>query len=241
MVNFMIKIYAVSISEKDEPAKFDYILPFLSEERRKKIKSFLHKIDALRSLTGEWIIRTVIQEELGVEEKNILFELKEYGKPDLKNHRNFHFNISHSGRWVVCVTDNMPVGIDVEEIKPVDFRIAKNFFSEEECRDLFLRKYGERLEYFYDLWTLKESFIKNRGKGLSIPLDSFTIRVKKEGIEFKSSRSVRYSGEEPDGYLFSEDLKLKYFFRLYDIGENYKMAVCGMNKNFPLKIIYREI
>jgi len=222
----MIKIYAVLVREKDDPEKFDHIIPFLSEGRRKRIKSFVHKIDALRSLAGEWIIRTVIQEELNVEEKNIVFELKEYGKPELKNYRHFHFNISHSGRWVVCITDNMPVGIDVEEIKPVDFKIAKNFFSEEECRDLFLRKGRERLEYFYDLWTLKESFIKNRGKGLSIPLDSFTIKVKKEDVEFKPAMSVRYSGQEPSGCLSPEDLKVKYFFRQYDMDKNYKMAVC---------------
>nr|WP_084787523.1 hypothetical protein [Anaerobacillus alkalidiazotrophicus] len=54
----------------------------------------------------------------------------------MKGLQSFHFNVSHSGNWVVCATDNQPIGIDIEEIKPIDFQIVYSFFSETEIRDI---------------------------------------------------------------------------------------------------------
>lgn len=60
------------------------------------------------------------------------------------------------------------------------------FFSDEEVEDLNTRSLVGKIDYFYDLWTLKESYIKAIGKGLSIPLNSFTIKKnKEEGIIVK--------------------------------------------------------
>jgi 4'-phosphopantetheinyl transferase len=47
----------------------------------------------------------------------------------------FHFNISQSGNWVVCATDNHPVGIDIEQIQPIDFQIVNSYFSKKEIQD----------------------------------------------------------------------------------------------------------
>ncbi|MDR1059826.1 MAG: 4'-phosphopantetheinyl transferase superfamily protein, partial [Clostridiales bacterium] len=88
-----------------------------------------------------------------------------------------HFNISHSGRHVVCALCDAPVGIDVEIVRPIDMNIANRFFSADERGRLFSEPadgHG-RLELFYSIWTRKESFIKMTGEGLSRPLGSFSV------------------------------------------------------------------
>ena len=138
-----------------------------------------------------------------------------YGKPFLKGITDLHFNISHSGCWIVTVVDNMPIGVDVELILPVDYKLIKNFLSDIEYRDLM--DSSSPVDYFYDLWTLKESYIKAVGKGLSIPLDSFMIR--------KSDGTFKIESSAP--------IKEKWFFKQYDFDKNYKLSLCAMHDNFP--------
>jgi 4'-phosphopantetheinyl transferase len=216
----MINIYGTNIKKTNNISAVNQVFSFLSMEKQKRIKSFIHKEDALRTLTGEWIIRNIIREKLNIAEEKIIFDVNKYGKPYLKYHRNFHFNISHSGDWVVCATAAKPVGIDIELISPIDLNMAEHFFSQEEVFDLFSKREKERLSYFYELWTLKESFIKAAGKGLSIELHSFSIKKKVGNIELKS------------------EIKEKYYFKQYDIDRKYKMSVCSNDNNFPADINY---
>ena len=58
-----------------------------------------------------------------------------------------------------------PVGIDVEKIKDINIKIADRFFSKEESGRFIQKEESERLKYFFDLWTLKESYIKAETEG----------------------------------------------------------------------------
>ncbi|WP_257149478.1 4'-phosphopantetheinyl transferase family protein [Bacillus cereus] len=51
-----------------------------------------------------------------------------------------------------------------------------------EIEDLNLKVLTEKNDYFYDLWTLKESYIKAIGTGLSTPFNSFTIKKMKRKV-----------------------------------------------------------
>lgn len=127
-----------------------------------------------------------------------------------------HFNVSHSGKWAVCAVSDSPVGIDIQEIKPVNFSIANRFFSASENEMLINAQGAARQELFYKLWVLKESYVKMLGKGLSMRLDSFSIKIDGENISLLS----------PVGHD-------QCFFKLYDACHGYKMAVCGMENKFP--------
>lgn len=209
----MIELYTVKLSEKMESSLFNRLLSEVSEEKQARIQRFINWEDAQRTLMGDILARTVICDWLKIKNHEISFVLNEYGKPFLKNSERLHFNISHSGKWVICAADSSVIGTDVEFIKPIDLSIAERFFSQEEYKDLLDKNGAERLQYFYDLWTLKESYIKADGKGLSVPLDSFTIKANNGTIKMKTENRFR-----------------DCHFKQYDIDRNYKLSVCSTSK-----------
>ncbi len=220
----MTEIYAVNLDEAFEDSKFNILLSYISMEKQERIHKFLKYEDALRTLMADVLIRYVLCRKLKVNNQSLIFKTNEYGKPFLSNYDGVHYNISHSGRWVVCSVDNCPVGIDIEQIKPIDMSIAERFFSEYEFAGLMNKSAGCREEFFYQLWAAKESYIKAVGKGLSMPLNSFTIDIFGNSITVSSA-----SGAD------------NYYFRQYFIDNAYKMVVCSKNNEFPQNIIFLDM
>src|SRR5699024_6092340 len=130
-------------------------------EKKDKIKKLINIKDKIRTLMGEILIRTIIAEKLKINHKYIKLSKNEYGKPLLKNYPSYEFNISHSGDYVLCAVDNKPVGIDIEKIKYIDFEsLAKSFFTVNEFNYIVNQNCKFPLNRFYEIWTLKESYIK---------------------------------------------------------------------------------
>ncbi|MCU6707386.1 4'-phosphopantetheinyl transferase superfamily protein [Paenibacillus sp. J5C_2022] len=190
----------------------------VSDVKRKKAERMHRPQDAYRTLIGEVLARTMVSSALDSSYHNIVFEHNHYGKPMLPDNPSIHFNVSHSGQWVVCLLGSCPVGVDVEEVAAIDMELGKTCFAPEEYESILREKGESRLSRFYELWTLKESYSKAIGRGLSLPLQSFRI-------EIDSNRSISiHAGGEP------------CFFRLYDWGERYKLAACSMEEHFPASV-----
>jgi 4'-phosphopantetheinyl transferase len=195
---------------------------YLPMFRRKKarIKRFYHYEDALRSLLGDLLTRHLICQKLNLKNQQLQFNQTEYGKPFLRNARHFSYNISHSGEWVVCALATSAVGVDVEKMAGVDRSLAQRIFTPEEYQALITKSISEQQPYFYSLWTLKESFIKAVGQGLSIPLTSFAIRLD------PGEPITVYPPPSGGGY----------FFKQYDWDETYRLAVCATTNVFSDKV-----
>ncbi|ACV61822.1 4'-phosphopantetheinyl transferase [Desulfofarcimen acetoxidans DSM 771] len=219
-----MRVYAAKLTAGVSDFDLDRIASRLTPERQERIRKFVSKEDARRSVLAELMLRQIILESLGLSGKEISFGANSYGKPFLVGIGDFHFNLSHSGEWVVCVTDNAPVGIDIEMIRPVEYNIARKFFLPAEYGDLMAKNEAERLHYFFSLWTLKESYIKARGEGFARPLDSFSIRIDEGG-------NVR---------LETEDMPGGWFFKRYGIDYRYKMAVCAAHGGLPEAVIVQD-
>ncbi|WP_265444375.1 4'-phosphopantetheinyl transferase family protein [Acetivibrio straminisolvens] len=215
----MVELFGIKLANSIERDLYEKALNFLPNETKDKIKRFRRYEDSLMSLTAELLKRAIVCLKLGINNESVKFNRSAYGKPYLEGHEDFHFNLSHSGSWVVCAVSSKPVGIDVEKIKEIDLDIAKRFFSKEEVSDLFSKNGDEKIEYFFELWTLKESYIKADGRGLSLPLNSFSFRIENDNIIFTSNDEPRH-----------------FFFKKYDIDKEYKFAVCSMEPQFPEEI-----
>jgi 4'-phosphopantetheinyl transferase len=115
-----------------------------------------------------------ISQSLSIPNGDIEISVDEYGKPYLIGHPDFHFNISHAGRYVVCAFSDAPVGIDVEIVASVDMKIAERFFARREQEYVFSQtSESARRVAFHRVWTMKEAYIKREGRGLNIQLPSF--------------------------------------------------------------------
>ena len=218
----MVKVYALNLIDNMCNSKLLELASLISDEKRDRICKFIRAEDAQRTLLGELLIRSIITRELHISNQDIQFKYNKYGKPYIDDKYGFFFNISHANKWVVCATDCDHIGIDIEHIKDIDMNLARRFFSKEEYQDLSNYDTPSSLDYFYDLWTIKEAYIKQKGKGLSIPLDSFT--VKKTGAGFH----VIGSGE-------------KVYCKQYSIDKGYKLSVCANNDLYQEDIAFENL
>ena len=209
-------IFCVFFNKKLEEYEYKKLINFLSPEEKSRIHKFKKWQDANRTMIGRLLIRSVVCNKYSFKNNCIFFQVNEYGKSYIVNLSNMHFNIAHSGCWVVCEVDSRPVGVDIEKIQSIDLNIAKKFFSMEEYMDLLKKEENDRLSYFFDLWTLKESYIKAEEMGLSIPLDSFTIKKENEIINM-------IGGDKT------------YHFKQYEISDEYKLSLASTSDDFPTK------
>ena len=87
---------------------------------------------------------------------------------------HLNFNISHTKSLVLLgVTSDGALGVDVENCRSREapLKIAHQFFAPEELAELQALPRAQQHDRFFEYWTLKESYIKARGMGLSLPFE----------------------------------------------------------------------
>ncbi len=95
----------------------------------------------------------------------------EQGRPYILGAKNLDISISHAGEEyaaaALCIGESARVGIDMEEIKKANLRIAKKYFSKEENEHLSSLQKKDAAAEFTKLWTKYESKAKYLGGGLA--------------------------------------------------------------------------
>ncbi len=155
-----MKIIALKLPINLNENTYEEMLNLCPGQRQLSIQKLQKIKDKYRSLFGELLAKWFISDRLKEPFQNIQFVLDKNGKPNLAGGR-IHFNISHSGDWVVVGIHNDPIGVDIEEVKDFNiFEIAKSTFSSEELRYLIKSPKAKQIEIFFKMWTLKESWLK---------------------------------------------------------------------------------
>lgn len=187
------------------PDQYPMFKNAVSEERRKRADRYHFMDDSKRCICAELLLQYSLFQEAGrFAEINIIYN--KFGKPSLNYSNNFSYNLSHSGKWVAIAYGNTEVGIDIEKIQPGKGDIADKFFTEEENCFIHEAKGREQVERFTQIWTLKESYIKYLGTGLSTRLDSFSVNaaagvVTGQNGEIQKGLSLKSYPFDTDYYL----------------------------------------
>lgn len=164
------------------PEDTDRLLAKLPTYRREKIARLRFEKDRRLSLGAGLLLQRALC-DAGFCEADEAPQIGKHGKPFFPAYPEFHFNLSHSGTQVLCAVAVTEVGCDVEKITAYNDRLAKRFFHPQEYAALCaLSTADEQAELFYRLWTLKESFLKATGRGLSLPLNDFSVLDSDGGI-----------------------------------------------------------
>lgn len=170
------------------PELHAYYRSLLSEEERARLERFAFDYLKLEYLVTRALCRTVLSAYAPETPASWRFVANQYGRPEIVSGDGgcrLRFNLSNARSLVACVvTAEVDAGIDVEEInrRGATVTIADRYFSPAELQALQALPAGQQRERFFELWTLKESYIKARGMGLSIPLDQFSFLLDQPSI-----------------------------------------------------------
>ena len=137
--------------------KIEKIYKNIYKEKRDIISNYANLDDKKRSIISEHLLMKLFKKH-NINYTNTIFKINENGKPYIDN---LYFNISHKNDYIVAAVSNHEIGIDIETINDVDFKILKTFASNEEI------KYVKDVYDFYKLYTLKEAYIKMKGLNIT--------------------------------------------------------------------------
>ncbi len=158
----------------------------LTAEEQNKHQRFHFKQHQHQYLITRALIRSILSRYIDIHPSLWRFSTNQYGRPEvITDILPLRFNLSHTEGLIICgVVLEQDIGVDVENIKRNNATkdIAKRFFSAQEVTDLYSKSTNNS---FFDYWTLKESYIKACGMGLSLPLNKFTFHIT-EQISFNS-------------------------------------------------------
>lgn len=190
--------------------RYQLFLSVVSEMRRRNAGKYYRKEDAYRCVCAEVLLQACIFETTGKLE-NFDLTLNSFGKPYVLGMRHFFFNLSHAGEWVVIAYGGRELGIDVEKVRDNMDGIVDSCYGKKEKEYVSFGDFETRNERATEIWTMKESYVKYKGIGLSLEFSSFDVKED----EFLSTE-----GEQ----------KSKFFIKTWKLAADYYVSVCCEEK-----------
>lgn len=201
----MIETYILNTDPLDDDKLFKEKLATVDEKRREKILRLPKGTSQKLSLGAGLLI------------KNYVGKIESVGKFGKPKGLEREFNISHSGKYVVLTTAHVPVGVDIQILKPGVKKLASRYFTLEECIQID-RSYSPD-KTFTQIWAVKEAFLKCLGTGIGKNLKKVSVNLGGKNINVNQK--------------INEDI---YFFKEYPVS-GYCLAVCCEDNNFEEELI----
>jgi 4'-phosphopantetheinyl transferase len=174
-----VHLWAWNFASFAGPSEAD--LGILDDNERRKTARFYFAPDKVRYSVCHANMRRILASYLSRAPELLSYREADGGKPELvleSSDAPLRFNLSHSKSVaLLAVALDAEVGVDVEDIRPIERDVATRFFSPHEIASMSSLEGGEWLNAFYRCWTRKEAVLKIEGMGLRIPLDSFDVSV----------------------------------------------------------------
>ncbi|WP_055451231.1 4'-phosphopantetheinyl transferase family protein [Thiomonas bhubaneswarensis] len=146
----------------------------LDSGEQERARRFVFAIDQTRYIAAHGWMRQILGRYLGRAPQDLTFIFGPHGKPALIGRRDdvsLCFNLSHSlDKALLAVSNGMPVGVDIEAIRPdlPDSALAAGVLTEGELDELAQLPPRQQTAVFFSCWTRKEACMKALGLGLAL-------------------------------------------------------------------------
>lgn len=191
-----------------EPALLEAYGELLSEEEQARRQRFYFEKERREYVVTRALVRATLSRYAQVDPRVWRFQTNAYGKPEISSPQNIpplRFNLAHTNGLIAClIVLNREGGIDVEDTEQsgATVEVAEQFFSRAEAQALRALPESARRQRFFEYWTLKESYIKARGLGISLPLEQFSFHLT-EGQSIRISFDPRLK-DDPSSWQFAQ-------------------------------------
>ncbi|XP_023289265.1 L-aminoadipate-semialdehyde dehydrogenase-phosphopantetheinyl transferase [Orussus abietinus] len=188
----------------------------LQLEEKERIGRFVFRKDARASLIGRLLMRKFVNKYTDIPYNEIIFTRDPNAKPILKYPQTpINFNVSHQGSYTVLAGEvrNVKLGVDVMKLEYSGgknlsefFRIMNRNFSVSEWLEIKgspLKPPIEQVAMFCRHWSLKESFVKALGTGITVDL---------KRIDFKTNSQLTQDRIVIDTELYLDGIKQNWLF-----------------------------
>lgn len=157
----------------------------LDRTERWRLQQFLLQGPRSEYLMSRAFVRSLLAEYTGIPAQDWQFSANQYGRPEIVSpaaFRHLNFNLSHTEGLLACaISLDRTVGVDVEKVNQAidQDELAPLIFAPPELARLAAEPPHQKQATFFELWTLKEAYLKARGTGFSIAPD--TVWFKRVG------------------------------------------------------------
>lgn len=218
-----ITVYYMSVRPFYENPMFIKALEEVSAARRERVLSCQAEGEKCRLLAAGVLLERLLRQQ-GCEPEALRTE--DGGKPYLEGVKSFHFNLSHSGDYVVCAVGDKPIGVDIQEYRKGTERIPGRFFLKEEQEEIEGVEEDKRQARFFRYWTAKEAYGKLTGKGMAQGFDRFRVNLEAGRIEDRENPKQKIYLKE-----YFPDFGTKADFTS-EQRQKYALTVCSYTQDF---------
>lgn len=173
----VVEVWRASLDQPDHVR--ERLARLLDAGELVRASTFRFDLHRNRYVVGRGLLRVLLGRYLERDPAGFRFGYGPQRKPELPG-GELRFNLAHAESTALyAFSSAFEVGIDVElrREEAASDGVAERFFSPAEVA--VLRSLPERVRplAFFNCWTRKEAFLKARGDGLTIPLESFDVTL----------------------------------------------------------------
>ena len=180
----------------------ELLLSLLSPSRQVNVMNYTYEVDKRLSLYSVLLLSHMLQTHFHITDGLQDIHWTRGKKPFLASFPHIDFNYSHTRKAILCgVSSDGNIGIDLEHCHKAPFEIMTSAFHPNEINYVKSFPSLEREHAFFEIWTRKEAYTKEKGTGLICDLTS---------INTLSAPNAFFQKWEQDSYICTACQESRY-------------------------------